>query len=131
MLQAEALADMVDRVRAVRDTGLIVYTGFVYEALAERAEKEPGLRRFLGRIDLLIDGPYIREQDHNQPYRGSANQRLLCLTPRYEAAVETYYAEGSGRSVEIRLTEGRLVMIGVPSADQARTWQAMRRLSEV
>ncbi len=131
MLQAEALSGMVSRIRAVRDMGLIVYTGFVYETLAERAEGDPGLRRFLDQIDLLIDGPYIREQDINQPYQGSANQRLLCLTPRYEAALKTYYAAENTRNVEIRLDGGRLILIGVPSADQLRTWRALGKLSEV
>lgn len=131
MLQAEALADMVSRIRAVRDMGLIVYTGFVYETLAERAETDPGIRRFLGQIDLLIDGPYVRELDVNQPYQGSSNQRMICLTPRYREALETYYAGKKGREVEIRLTEGRLILVGVPSADQAQAWQALKRLSEV
>lgn len=128
MLQAAALAEMVSRIRAVRDCGIIVYTGFTYETLLEKAEDDLGIHRFLGQIDLLIDGPYIRNLDWNQPYRGSENQRFLPLTPRYRAELDTYYRNAGARRTEIRLSEKRTLLVGVPSLEQAQVWSKIKEL---
>lgn len=130
MLQAGALAEMVSRIRAVRDCGVVVYTGFTYEALLEKTEADPGIRLFLGQIDLLIDGPYIRELDRNQPYRGSENQRLIPLTPRYRSEIDTYYHSATARRMEIRVSEEQTLMIGVPSREQAEIWARIKKLGE-
>lgn len=130
MLQAEPLAEMVSHIRAVRDCGVIVYTGFTHEALLKKAEADPGVRRFLGQIDLLIDGPYIRELDRNQPYRGSENQRLIPLTPRYRGEIDTYYRSACARRTEIRVSEEQTLMIGVPGREQAEIWARIKKLGE-
>ena len=90
---------------------------------------DPALDRFLGQIDLLIDGPYRRELDRNQPYRGSENQRLLSLTGRYQRDLEGYYA-AAGRQIELHLSERGTLMAGVPSGEQAAMWRAMPRRGE-
>lgn len=123
MLQAEALADMMDLIRSTRDTGLIVYTGFVYEELRKKADKDEGVRRLLDHTDLLIDGPYQKELDDNRPYRGSSNQRFWLLTKRYREALDSYYQNCSGRKVDLILSDKKTLMIGVPSADQAEIWK--------
>lgn len=127
MLQAEALADTVERIRRETDCGVIVYTGFVYEALLEKAREAAEIRRFLDQIDLLIDGPYVAALDDNRPYRGSANQRLLPLTERYRSDLDHYYA-ATGRSMEIHLTERGTLMVGVPGRDQAAIWNHIKQL---
>lgn len=130
MLQAEALAEMVERIRQERDCGVIVYTGFLYEELLERGKQELGLSRFLSQIDLLIDGPYRRELDWNQPYRGSENQRLLPLTDRYRSSLESYYGAAEGRAVELRLSGSQTLLVGVPGKEQAEVWRKIKRLGE-
>lgn len=130
MLQAGALARMVAAIRRVRDTGVIVYTGFVYETLLEKARQDAGIRQLLGQIDLLIDGPYIRERDHGEPYRGSANQRLLALTGRYRKELDTYYAGGQGRQIELQLSGRQTMLVGVPSRDQAEIWKNIKALAK-
>ena len=84
MLQADALSRMIGRIRETQDAGVIVYTGFTYEVLQKAAREKPEIAAFLSCIDLLIDGPYLQEEDHNEPFRGSANQRILQLTDRYQ-----------------------------------------------
>lgn len=78
-LQPAALAGMIDLVRRRRDMGVIVYTGFTLEELREMPEAQA----LLERIDLLIDGPYIRERDDGLSLRGSSNQRVIPITGRY------------------------------------------------
>lgn len=130
MLQAELLANMMDIIRSFRDTGLIVYTGFVYEELLKKSETDAGIRRLLEHTDLLIDGPYIKELDDNRPYKGSSNQRFLLLTDRYRDVFEKYYLKCRGRKVDIVLSEKKTLMIGVPSADQAEIWTKIRKLGD-
>ena len=130
MLQAAVLSDIVERIRRERDCGVIVYTGFVYEDLLSRAEKDEGIGRFLKQIDLLIDGPYIQSLDHNQPYRGSENQRLIPLTRRYEQELENYYAAEQSRQIDIRISEQHTMMLGVPSREQAEIWRKIKELGE-
>lgn len=130
MLQASALAEMLVQIRKERDTGVIVYTGFRYEQLLEKAEQEHGIREFLNTIDILIDGPYMQEENHNEPYRGSANQRIIQLTERYKNQVGTYYFGESGRKIEIKVSGQKTLMVGVPSKDQAVIWSNIKLLEK-
>ncbi len=104
-LQASALAELGSYVRE-KGLQVIVYTGFTIEELidghlpdkaplpgdgsehkkfaGDRPENgEPAgipgnARRLLDVADILVDGPYIKEQrDPRLPFRGSRNQRIL------------------------------------------------------
>lgn len=130
MLQAAALAEMISRIRSRRDIGVIVYTGFHYEELRDKAEEDPGIRDLLRQTDILIDGPYMEDLNHNEPFRGSFNQRILSLTDRYKESIEEYYYRSEGRKVEVRISGDRTLMIGVPSRDQAAIWQNIKKLGE-
>ena len=120
-LQAGPLAEALRLVREKRDMGVIVYTGFTLEELQAASGEDPGIRDLLGLTDLLIDGPYVREKDDNRPYVGSSNQRLLLLTGRYAGEMD-YYAAAEGRKVEIRLSERRTLLVGVPGREQLEIW---------
>ena len=50
----------------------------------------PEAKELLNRIDLLIDGPYVRELDDGLSLRGSSNQRVLPLTRRYLKDLNRY-----------------------------------------
>ena len=130
MLQAAALSEMISRIRGRRDIGVIVYTGFRYEELLEKAKEDRGIYDLLGQADILIDGPYIDGLNHNEPYRGSSNQRIISLTGRYKDETEEYYYRSEGRKVEVRISGNKTLMIGVPSRDQAAIWQNIKKLGE-
>jgi len=130
MMQAALLSEMVDRIRGRRDIGVVVYTGFYYEELLKRAKEDQGIADFLQQIDILIDGPYMAELNHNEPYRGSSNQRIISLTNRYKDEIEEYYYRSEGRKVEVRISDDKTLMIGVPSRDQAAIWQNIKKLEE-
>lgn len=130
MLQAGELARMVGLIREKADCGVIVYTGYVYEELLELAKGNPGIRAFLGQIDLLIDGPYVQALDDGRPYVGSSNQRLIALTPRYEQDIPAYYEQATARKIEIRLSEQGTIMMGVPAKEQATIWDRVKDLGD-
>lgn len=81
-LQAEELATMIDGIKAKRDYGVIIYTGFLKEELDKKNEN--GVQRLLLHADILIDGHYIKELDDGKPYRGSSNQNIYLMTDRYK-----------------------------------------------
>lgn len=120
MLQAAALAALVREIRKVRDFGVIVYTGCLYEALVA----DPAVQDFLQEIDLLIDGAYVKALDDDRGLRGSSNQRAIALTARYADAMALYTNPG-GRKTHFFLQNGSLQMVGIPSAAAK---QALRKL---
>ena len=126
-LQAEPVAEMLSRVRRERDFGVIVYSGFTYEQLRERASSDRGTAGLLGLTDLLIDGQYRQELDDNRPYVGSSNQRILLLTDRYRECWRHYYLEKKGRDVQIVLSEGKTLLAGVPGKDQEQFWRNLNQ----
>jgi hypothetical protein len=70
--QPEELRDLLAEARLMGlDT--LVYSGYTYEEL-RRASKS-----VLREIDILIDGPYMRNVPRAGPWAGSGNQRALCL----------------------------------------------------
>ena len=129
MLQAEALAEMLGIIRERRDLSVIVYTGYLYEELIDLSMQDSGIRSFLEQIDLLIDGPYIKNRDRNQPYIGSDNQRLLLLTDRLKDSMEYYYS-AEGRKIELHLSEAQTLMVGVPGEEQRKIWERIKRIHE-
>ena len=54
------------------------YTGFIFEALVEKAKIEPFYQEILNHIDILIDGLFIEnEKSLNLKFKGSRNQRII------------------------------------------------------
>lgn len=82
--QADALAELTDILRARRpDWTFMSYTGYTYEQIIQAGND--GQKNFLGRLDLLIDGLYNKDKHANLLWRGSANQRVIFLTSRYDS----------------------------------------------
>ncbi len=122
-LQAEALYELVNLVRAKRDIGIIVYTGYTLEEIQN--SEDSYMCNLLGEIDLLIDGPYIEELNDGMNLRGSSNQRVIALTDRYKLDVDKY---GSKKAeVELFLKEDRVVMVGVPDSNTLNRFKSAFR----
>ena len=88
-LQARELSKMLDIITSKKDMGVIVYTGYRYEDLQENDDA----KMLLSKVDLLIDGPYIRHLDDGKSLRGSSNQRIILLTDRYKDYLSEYGTE--------------------------------------
>jgi len=121
MAQAEALARLTDRIRRKRDLGVVCYTGYTWEHLQGRGTPEQ--HALLARIDLLIDGVYLEGRHGDLLWRGSANQRLLPLSPRYRDRIEALTSE-TDRSAGVEFfmnPAGVLGFAGVPTQPGFRT----------
>lgn len=74
-LQSEQCTEIAEHARSL---GLDVwcYTGFTYERLVE-SDKH---RKLINNIDVLVDGPFIREEKSLElRFKGSKNQRCIYL----------------------------------------------------
>jgi anaerobic ribonucleoside-triphosphate reductase activating protein len=119
--QAPALVVLIDAVKSKRNIGVILYTGYRIEEL--QVNEESGIPELLSRIDLLIDGPYERVMDDGRSLRGSSNQRVLALTPRYEQYTESIYGI-DGRKVEVFSERDTVSYAGIPSVMFLKAWKS-------
>ena len=70
---------------------LMAYSGYTFEQLLELPD--PFVKKLLGQLDLLVDGPFIMaEKNIELRFRGSANQRVLDV-PRSLEAGEAVWEE--------------------------------------
>lgn len=88
--------------------GIQVFSGFLLEDLRGQAE----CAALLDRIDVLIDGAYIKEQnDGKAVLRGSLNQRIHHLNPAMEGIYAPYLEEG--RKIENFVYDYRTLSVGI------------------
>ena len=110
-LQLDALHTLLKRIRAETSLSVIIYTGFTYDEL--RGKKDERIDEIIEKYtDILIDGPYIDELNDGKSLRGSSNQIVHFITDRYEDMRNLFGTPN--RSVEVRITNDKLTMIGVP-----------------
>lgn len=107
-LQASALSRFIRLIRARRKAiTVIVFTGFLLENLVW-----PEAAELLDETDLLIDGPFLKEQICDQGLRGSSNQRFHYLTSRLEPYKE--FLEFGPREREIQYEGDAIFPVGIP-----------------
>ncbi|GAA0460119.1 radical SAM protein [Paractinoplanes deccanensis] len=85
----EQAAGLAAVAAAVRDAGrtVMTFTGYDHEDLLHLAgQGRDDVAALLAATDLLAAGPFRRDLlDHDRPWVGSTNQRLVALTDRIEA----------------------------------------------
>lgn len=122
-LQIGPLYSLLRALRVQTDLGVILYTGYTLEEL--EAFDDPRVDEICsGLVDLIVDGPYVEEQNDGGALRGSSNQRVLFLTERYVPYRALY--EGTRRNVEILADKNGMLLIGVPARETLEGW---RRIS--
>lgn len=110
-LQASSLARLLQLLRAERDIGVIVYTGFELEQL--RGLRDSSVDALLAMTDLLIDGPYQQELDDDGALRGSSNQKARLLTERYAGLPENGFGQIGHREQQWQIDEQGILIIGL------------------
>ena len=106
-----------------RGLSVMAFTGFTLEQLREQAD--PHVAALLTDIDILVDGPYLREQpDTERRWIGSTNQRIHFLTPRYRADDACWQKKNT---LEIRLRGLELTVNGFPAVGAKGLWKGWRR----
>lgn len=108
--QAEGAALLA---RAVQSRGLsvMVYSGYTLAEL--HARNDPHIDALLNATDILVDGPYIREQpETHRRWIGSANQQVHFLTERYRAEDPCWQHKNT---LELRMVNGEVHLNGFPT----------------
>jgi len=129
-LQANQLSRLIDGVRVKSNLGVIVYTGYTLEELRAMEDFENGeaVAGLLGRVDVLIDGPYVKELDDGLSLRGSSNQVAYSLTDRYGEGIHQYYGQPK-RNAEFHLLEDEVFLVGIPGKEVFNRWKERRLFS--
>ncbi|MBO8168088.1 MAG: anaerobic ribonucleoside-triphosphate reductase activating protein [Thermoanaerobacteraceae bacterium] len=85
--QAKAFAALGERIKALgKGYDIVTYTGYIFEELLALSEINEDYYRLLQVTDLLVDGPFIREEkDLSLAFRGSRNQRLIDVSKSLQA----------------------------------------------
>jgi anaerobic ribonucleoside-triphosphate reductase activating protein len=107
--------------RRVRDRGLsvMVFSGYTLEEA--RQLPDPAVAELLALTDILVDGPYDRNQpETRRRWIGSANQRVHFLTDRYRAADPRWLLPNT---LEIRLRGQELSVNGFPARRAVGLWK--------
>ena len=122
VIQAEAFAELVRKVRSVRDCGLIIYCGETQEELRGLASADPDVKYLADSADIIITGRYMPEFDSGHPMVGSTNQVVDFRTPRYEKYRDMYEQGARRIEIEISYSSGRqgITYSGVPTDIQRR-----------
>jgi anaerobic ribonucleoside-triphosphate reductase activating protein len=124
LLGGEPLAHAVPAAalaRAAWQHGLsvMVFTG---HTLAEaRAMPDAAVHELLACTDLLVDGPYLRDQpEPRRRWVGSANQQIHFLTKRYRSDDPCWQRPNT---LEIRLRGREVTINGFPAASAVALWK--------
>lgn len=119
---AEAAAALAAGTRAL-GLSVMVFSGFTVEHLRESSD--PHVRALLGHTDLLVDGPYLRDQpDTARRWIGSTNQRIHFLTERYKAGDPCW---DRPNTLEIRVRGKEVLVNGFPAATAKGLWKGWKR----
>ena len=114
---AAELAAQVQRL----DLSVMVFSGYTLVEL--RAMNDPHVARLLACIDILVDGPYLREQPElRRRWIGSANQQVHFLTDRCRADDLRWLMPNT---LELRLCDGELIVNGFPAVGAKDFWQKL------
>jgi anaerobic ribonucleoside-triphosphate reductase activating protein len=107
--------------KAVRQRGLsvMVFSGYTLEEAWRLPD--PAVAELLARADILVDGPYVREQpETRRRWIGSANQRVHFLSDRYRADDPRWLLPNT---LEIRLRGPELTVNGFPARSAVGLWK--------
>lgn len=104
--QAAELCEFLDGLPESLD--ILVFSGYRYDELLKRSET----RELLSRIDVLIDGEYVDEQNDNRSaLRGSTNQQIRFLNMDVQPEYERYLAEG--RKIQNFVYDYEIISVGI------------------
>jgi anaerobic ribonucleoside-triphosphate reductase activating protein len=119
---ARDAAELAERVRQ-GELSVMIFSGYTLAEL--RGMSDEHVARLLAATDILVDGPYVREQpETRRRWIGSANQQVHFLTDRCRADDPRWLLPNT---LELRLHDGELTVNGFPAAKAKDFWQRLPR----
>ena len=119
---AGGAAELAERVASAGLT-VMIFSGYTLAEL--RAKNDEQVKRLLASTDILVDGPYLRDQpETRRRWIGSANQRVHFLSERVQADDPRWLLPNT---LELRLVGGELIVNGFPAAKAKDFWKRLPR----
>ena len=118
--QAKALSEIAIFAHSI-GLSTLSWSGYTRPFL-EKDHAPHGSQDFLANLDVLIDGPYIRQRVSTLALRGSTNQHLHLLTDRYK---ETDFEQ---QYVELVVSPDATRLVGVANHNKFRIALALSSL---
>lgn len=103
------LALLIGHIKCISED-ILVYTGYTLDAL--RAQNDKDIDLILKHVAVIIDGPYIENQNEALPLKGSKNQKIHILKEQY-AQLYTRYLDGCGNKIQNFSTNDGIVSVGI------------------
>ena len=117
-LQAEALAHLIKMLKESTSLDFMMFSGYKLEELRQRQDVATDF--ILDSIDILVDGEYVEERNDGCLWRGSSNQSIHFLSPKYRPYRQKIENTKS-RNVEfVYRGEHDLFMVGIPAKNFQR-----------
>jgi anaerobic ribonucleoside-triphosphate reductase activating protein len=111
-LQAESVAELLFILRE-KGFSSMVYTGYTLADIRDQGDES--MQKLISCTDILVDGPYRKELDFSQKWRGSENQTIHFLTDKYRGW--NWVINSRNRDVEVYIAEkGNFLVLGIPVA---------------
>lgn len=89
--QAEALYELGNRFKSA-GKHLMCYSGWTFEELLAKAQREGSVGKLLSIADVLVDGKFdISKRSLSLQYRGSSNQRLINVQESLKTGTTVVY----------------------------------------
>lgn len=104
--QPDALATLLEAIKKISDD-ILVYTGYLKQELPAS---------LLKNIAVLIDAPYLKEQNKNCRLRGSDNQTIYVLNEKYRTVYENYLAATENQIQNFTAQDG-IISVGIHRSD--------------
>ena len=127
LMGGEPIAHAASAATLARETqtmglSVMVFSGYTLEEA--RQLPNPAVAELLALTDILVDGPYLREQpEARRRWIGSANQRIHFLSDRYRADDPRWLLPNT---LEIRLRGPELTVNGFPARSAVGLWKRPR-----
>lgn len=107
--QPDGIAELFECVHE-RGLSTMLYTGHIYESI--QSDARPIIQRLLASVDVMVDGPFLPNlYDEQIAWRGSRNQRLLCVSARYGVSDLEGRYRTQGKAFSIRVTSDGSVSV--------------------
>ncbi len=110
-LQSGPLALLIKLIQRRRPLSIMAYTGFTLQYLREFGKADQ--KDLLAHLDILVDGPFIIERATAKRWRGSDNQCVHFLTPRYARLADQLDDDTFCLDVQVG-KDGTVIWMGIP-----------------
>lgn len=109
LLQPEELDYLLGGLKDLCDD-VLLFTGYRLSEIEK--EDMPHIKNLLTNVSVLVDGEYIREENHGEILRGSSNQIIHYLDESKKEKYEAYIATDR-RIIDSFAAEDGIVSVGI------------------